>query len=116
MVVMISTFVGGKTFGYVADVASESIPFWLKDALGPLGALVFMGVTIKWLLDRQAKLEKKIDDREAERDADRKTLILTLENSNELNNRNNDLIAKNNVLINTNNKVLEKVNETLSKK
>ena len=113
---MVSTFVGGKTFSFIADVTSDAVPLWIKDALGPLGALVFMGVAIKWLLNRQEKLEKKIDDREAERDSDRKVLILTLENSNELHRKNNELINTNNTLINTNNQVLNKVNETLLKK
>lgn len=76
---VVSAIFGAITLPSLAQIASnDSMPDWAKWVLGPLGALVGMIVAIRWLTDRLDKQELKMDAREAERDADRKTLISVL--------------------------------------
>ena len=116
IIVVISTFTGGKIFSFLGQTADSLMPVWVKDLIGPFGALVFMGFAIRWLLNHQEKLETKIDNRENERDTDRKQLITVLETNNSLIKTNNELIGVSNVVIKTNNEVIDKVTKALNEK
>lgn len=61
-----------------------AMPDWLSMLLGPLGALVGLIIAIKWLAGRLDKSEEKYDEREKERDDDRKTLILLVEQNGQV--------------------------------
>lgn len=70
---------GAVSMPAIAQIATgESLPPWATWVLGPLGALVGMMFAIRWLTKRLDAQEQKFDSREAERDADRKTLITVL--------------------------------------
>ncbi len=79
LVAAAGTFLGSKVLPLIANAAATEMPEWMKWLLGPLGALIGMIVAVWWLSARLNKAEAKADKRDDERDADRKTLILTLE-------------------------------------
>ena len=75
----VSAFLGAQVLPLIADASPTDLPQWMQWLLGPLGALAGMIVAIWWLSQRLNQAEKKADNREAERDQDRKALIIVLE-------------------------------------
>jgi hypothetical protein len=79
-----STTLGAKVGSSLATVAGEGAPAWMGIFLGPLGALAGMIFAVWWLAGRLNKAEEKADKREAERDADRKSLITVVEQNSQV--------------------------------
>jgi len=74
-----SSILGSKVLPLLAQVSNAPMPQWMAWLLGPLGALIGMIFAVWWLAGRLNRAELKADQREAERDADRKTLITVVE-------------------------------------
>lgn len=82
--IIASTTLGAKAGRLVANVAGEEMPEWMGIFLGPLGALAGMIFAVWWLAGRLNKAEEKADKREAEREADRKNLIIVVEQNSQV--------------------------------
>lgn len=96
-----AAIVGAVSMPAVAQIATgESLPPWATWVLGPLGALVGMMFAIRWLTARLDKQEQKFDAREAERDADRKTLI--------------GVLAQNSLTLEQNSTIMREVKDVLT--
>ena len=60
-----------------------SMPDWIKLLLGPMGALIGLIVALWWMVQRLNKAEKRFEERDKERDADRRALILVVEQNSQ---------------------------------
>ena len=74
-----SSILGSKVLPLLGQVANVPMPEWMTWLLGPLGALIGMIFAVWWLAGRLNRAELKADQREAEHDTDRKTLITVVE-------------------------------------
>lgn len=84
VVVLSSTALGSKVFPAIATATGMEIPAWTSVFLGPLGALAAMLFAVWWLAGRLNKAEAKADKREDERDADRKSMIIIIEQNSQV--------------------------------
>lgn len=75
-------------FGYraptlLADVIAMPLPGWAQMVLGPVGAVACLIVALRWMAARLNRAESRFEERDVERDADRRSLILVVEQNSQ---------------------------------
>lgn len=78
----------------LADATQQDLPKWAQMMMGPVGGFVGLVLGLVWMANRLNKAETKMDKRDDERDADRKTLIVVVEQNSAMLSRVNDALKK----------------------
>jgi hypothetical protein len=89
-----ATAFGSRALPVLADTAELPMPDWLRMLLGPLGALVGLIIALWWMAQRLNRAEGRFEERDKERDADRRSLILVVEQNSQALRQVTSVIAK----------------------
>jgi len=68
-----STMVGNSIA--IAEAIIDPLPYWVQPLMGPAGTVLCLVIALRWLTGRLDRNERKFDEMDSERRADRERML-----------------------------------------